>query len=89
MKYQFIEGCAKRLPVAGLCRYLGVARSGYYQWRKQVSTQRSKEDLELGDVIEVEFNTHRKAYGSPRMRAMAQDRLRQLGRRHSRRRIRR
>lgn len=85
MKYRFIEGCANRLPVAGLCRYLGVARSGYYRWRKHVSTPRAKEDHELSDVIEVEFNKHRKAYGSPRI----QDRLRQLGRRHGRRRIRR
>lgn len=44
-----------------------------------------QEDAELSTIIQAEFQKHRRTYGSPRMR----DRLRALGRRHGRRRIRR
>ena len=83
MKYGFIKSCVGQLGVEGLCRYLGVARSGYYAWLKGKLGQRAKEDQQLGVVIEAEFNKHYQAYGSPRMC----DRLRQLGRRHGRRRV--
>lgn len=85
MKYRFIESCEADLPVQAVCHYLGVSRSGYYQWRQRKLGQRMQEDVELSKIIEVEFHKHRRTYGSPRLR----DRLRELGRRHSRRRIRR
>ena len=83
MKYRFIKSCAERLPVEDLCNYLGVARSGYYKWLKQAPGRRAQDDEQLGAVIEAEFHKHRKTYGSPRMC----DRLRELGRRHGRRRV--
>jgi transposase InsO family protein len=83
VKYQFIQACADRLPVSGLCAYLEVSRSGYYDWQKRQPSRRAQEDQVLGDVSEVEFKKHRHTYGSARLR----DRLRQLGRRHGRRRI--
>jgi putative transposase len=83
VKYRFIQRCADDLPVDGLCRYLDVARSGYYRWLKQVPGRRAQEDAQLGELIEAEFYKHRQAYGSPRMC----ERLRQLGRHHGRRRI--
>jgi putative transposase len=83
VKYRFIESYAERLPVDGLCSYLDVARSGYYKWLKHKPSQREQEDQRLGEVIEAEFYKNYKAYGSPRMR----DRLRELGRRHGRRRV--
>jgi transposase InsO family protein len=85
MKYRFIESCEADLPVQAVCRYLGVSRSAYYQWRQHRPGLRMQEDVELSRIIEIEFHKHRRTYGSPRMR----DRLRELGRRHSRRRIRR
>jgi transposase InsO family protein len=83
MKYRFIHRCADQMAIEGLCNYLGVARSGYYKWLKQEPGQREQEDEQLGEVIETEFWKHRGVYGSPRMC----DRLRQLGRRHGRRRV--
>jgi putative transposase len=83
VKYNFIKSCAGQLSVDGLCDYLGVARSGYYKWLKGEASDRAQEDQQLGAVIEAEFNKNYKAYGSPRMC----DRLRQLGRRHGRRRV--
>ena len=83
MTYQFIKSCNGRFPLKGLCIHLGVSRSGYYGWLKRDLIRRDQEDKQLGDVIEAEFNKHRRTYGSRRLR----DRLRQLGRRHGRRRI--
>lgn len=86
MKYRFIQHCAAQrpdLPVAGLCQYLEVARSGYYKWLNPQPGRRWQADKQLGEVIEAEFYKHRQAYGSPRMC----DRLRQLGRHHGRRRV--
>lgn len=83
MKYQFIQACADSLPVSGLCTYLDVSRSGYYDWLTRKPSRRAQEDQVLSEVIEVEFKKHRRAYGSARMR----DRLRQIGRRHGRRRV--
>lgn len=83
MKYRFIESCKVDLPVQAVCRYLGVSRSGYYQWLKRKPGPRMQEDATLSEIINVEFHKHHRTYGSPRM----QDRLRNLGRRHSRRRI--
>lgn len=42
VKYAFIKSCAEQLPVDGLCRYLEVARSGYYAWLKAAPSQRAK-----------------------------------------------
>jgi hypothetical protein len=83
LKYKFIRTWADSLPVRGLCAYLGVSQSGYYDWLNREPSQRAQEDQHLGDLIETEFHKHRCAYGSARMC----DRLRQLGRRHERRRV--
>lgn len=83
MKYQFIQACADRLPVSGLCAYLDVSRSGYYDWLNHEPSRRAQEDQVLGELIENEFKKHRRTYGSARIR----DRLRQLGRQHGRRRV--
>ena len=86
MKYQFIQACqtcAEPLPVSGLCAYLDVSRSGYYDWLTRAPSRRDREDQALDEVIEVEFKKHRRTYGSARI----QDRLRQLGQRHGRRRV--
>lgn len=83
MKYQFIQACADRLPVSGLCAYLEVSRSGYYDWLHREPSRRVQEDQVVGELIESEFKKHRRTYGSARIR----DRLHQLGRRHGRRRV--
>jgi transposase InsO family protein len=83
VKYQFILACADSLPVSGLCAYLDVSRSGYYDWLTRKPSRRAQEDQVLGEVIAVEFKKHWRTYGSARIR----ERLRQIGRRHGRRRV--
>ena len=41
MKYAWIESYRDIFPVARLCRWLGVSRSGYCQWRKRPSSERT------------------------------------------------
>ena len=44
MKYQFIEAHRHEYPVTMMCRVLAVARTGYYQWRKQPLSARKVAD---------------------------------------------
>jgi transposase InsO family protein len=85
MKYGFIESHASTLTVDALCKTLGVARSGYYRWRKAGLGQREVEDQVLAGELIESFHKNRDVYGSRRLR----DDLQALGRRHGRRRIRR
>jgi transposase InsO family protein len=66
-----------------MCTMLGVSRSGYYDWRARPESRHAKQDRELMGVITEMFSQERKKYGSPRIH----QRLRQLGRRHSSKRV--
>ena len=83
MKYELVAYCGGWLPVQDLCAFLGIARSGYYEWLKAKPGKREVEDKRLEAVLETEFEKHRRAYGTRRLR----ERLRRLGRHHGRRRI--
>lgn len=83
MKYELVAYCSGWLPVQDLCGFLGIARSGYYEWLKAKPGKREVEDKRLEAVLETEFEKHRRAYGTRRLR----ERLRRLGRQHGRRRI--
>lgn len=47
-----------------LCRTLGVARSGYYDWKKRGESKRSKQNRELLARIEEVHRASREAYGA-------------------------
>lgn len=66
-----------------MCEMLKVSRSGYYDWCERSESRHAQQDRELLEVIIDEFHQSRKKYGSPRI----MHRLRQLGRRHSGKRI--
>ena len=52
-----------------LCRQLGVARSGYYAWRRRQKTpgRRQAENAVLTAEIQAVYEAHRGFYGSPRL----------------------
>jgi putative transposase len=52
-----------------MCEVLCVSESGYYAWRKRESSQRKREDEELGKRIEDAYSKNREVYGSPRIHA--------------------
>lgn len=81
--FRFIDAERAYLPVALLCRMLGVSRSGYYAWRSRPPSKRSREDAALTAKIREIHRRSRKTYGSPRVHAE----LRALGTRCGRKRV--
>jgi putative transposase len=65
--YRFIEAHQKQHKVEVLCRALGVARSGYYEWLQEPLSKRGQEDVRLLRLIRVSFNASHGIYGAPRV----------------------
>lgn len=68
-KYQFIATHAKEYPVTVVCRVLGLARSGYYAWKRRAPSAHARRDHQLLDQIQTSFTASRSTYGSPRVHA--------------------
>ncbi len=81
--FRFIDAERACLPVALLCRMLGVSRSGYYDWKDRPPSRRSCEDAALTGEIREIHRRSRETYGSPRVHAE----LRALGTRCGRKRV--
>ena len=81
--FGFIDAERAHLPVALLCRMLGVSRSGYYAWRSRPPSKRGREDATLTAKIHEIHRRSRQTYGSPRVHAE----LRALGTRCGRKRV--
>ncbi len=50
-----------------MCRLLGVARSGYYEWLKKPVSNRAIEDKRLLRLIRASFAATQGVYGTPRV----------------------
>lgn len=50
-----------------MCRLLGVARSGFYQWLHKSTSDRALEDARLLVLIRDSYNASHGIYGSPRI----------------------
>ena len=57
------------LPVAVVCRVLGVSRSGYYDARARPRSARATQDAHLLEVIREVHASSRGTYGAPRVHA--------------------
>lgn len=53
-------------PVEKMCQVLGVSRSGYYRWYKQLGDIERLDD-DLDGLIQHSFESSRGTYGSPRI----------------------
>ena len=69
MRYRMIEELSQDQSVRDLCQLLGVARSGYYAWRRGQETTRERENRQLTEEIKAVFAAKRGRYGSPRITA--------------------
>ncbi len=67
--FGFIDAERACLPVALLCRMLGVSRSGYYAWRERPPSRRSRQDAVLTEKIRDVHERSRETYGYPRVHA--------------------
>jgi transposase InsO family protein len=76
---------ARRIPVTLICQVLGVARSGYYAWKRRAESDRARKDAELAEVIKQIHEEHEGRLGIARMVLE----LARRGRFHSPKRVRR
>jgi putative transposase len=69
VKYAVITACAGEFAVAFMCRVLGVAPSGYYEWRARPVSDRARRDEVLTTHVRAAFTASKCRYGSPRVHA--------------------
>ena len=65
--YEFIKAHRDRYSVQTMCRVLGVAPSGYYEWLQQPISNRAQEDARLLRLIRASFVASHGVYGAPRV----------------------
>jgi transposase InsO family protein len=69
VKFAFIAAREVAFPVSGMCRVLGVTKSGFYAWAKRPKPARAKRDAQLAAEVAAVHKRSRNAYGSPRVHA--------------------
>jgi putative transposase len=69
-KFEFIDGEKAYFPIVKMCRWLGVSKSRYYEWRSAPlsMTARRREDLKL--MIQRIFDDSHETYGHRRIHAI-------------------
>ena len=65
--YEFIKAHRGDYSVQVMCRLLGVAPSGYYEWLKKPMSDRAQEDARLLRLIRASFEASQGVYGAPRV----------------------
>jgi putative transposase len=65
--YAFIKIHRDQYSVQAMCRILGVAPSGYYEWLTQPLSNRAQEDARLLRLIRASFTASQGIYGAPRV----------------------
>ncbi|MCB1706563.1 MAG: IS3 family transposase [Halioglobus sp.] len=66
-RFGFIQRFGPELGVRYLCNWLGVSRSGYYDWLKRKPSNRTQDDIALLVKIVSIHQKSRETYGSPRV----------------------
>ena len=65
--YEFIKANRDVHSVQAMCRILGVAPSGYYEWITQPVSNRAQEDARLLRLIRASFTASQGICGAPRV----------------------
>ena len=66
-KFSFIDAEKANYPVTKGCRWLGVSRSGYYDWRAAPASAASRRRERLRMLVEAAFTGSRQTYGARRV----------------------
>ena len=66
-KYEFIDAEKANYPVASMCRWAGVSRSGYYDWANRPVSATSARRAELGLLVRAVFEDSDGTYGYRRV----------------------
>jgi putative transposase len=83
VKYAFIDRHAVEHPVRRLCAVMAVHLSGYYAWKRQPESARSRQDRLLTPLIRQCWEESGRVYGYRKIR----DDLRDLGERCGKHRV--
>jgi len=67
VKFAFIASREVAFSVSAMCRVLGVAKSGFYAWRKRPKPERERRDAQLAATVAAVHKKSRRIYGSPRV----------------------
>jgi putative transposase len=65
--YEFIKANRADYSVRAMCKVLGVAPSGYYEWLRHPISNRAIEDARLLRMIRASFTASQGIYGAPRV----------------------
>ena len=66
-KYEFIDGQKAHYPVAAMCRWAQVSRSGFYEWRDRPSSATEERRTVLTQQIRDVFDDSDETYGYRRV----------------------
>ncbi len=80
MKYALIDAEKAHFPVAGMCKWSDVSRSGFYAWLGRPESTHAVEDRRLGVLVRAAHERGRRTYGSPRVHAELADNGERLSR---------
>ena len=67
MKFAWIQTEKATYPLAQLCRWLDVTRSGFYAWRGRPESTHTRDDRRLKVLVRASFEASKQRYGSPRV----------------------
>ena len=56
-----------RISVSGVLKYLGVSKSGYYDWLKREPSKQSLRKAEIMDKIQEIYDNSYQIYGAPKI----------------------
>jgi transposase InsO family protein len=69
VKFSLVDAEKAHFPVADMCKWAGVSRSGFYAWQARPESAHAVEDRRLGVLVRAAHERGRKTYGSPRVHA--------------------
>ena len=69
VKFAVIDAEKAHFPLARMCGWAKVSRSGYYAWRGRPESAHAGEDRRLAVLVRAAHERGRKTYGSPRVHA--------------------
>jgi putative transposase len=82
VKFALVDAKKAEFPVAAMCRWLEVSRSGFYAWckRRASGTRRGHQDAALLVEVRALHRQHKQRYGSPRIHRELRAQGRRIGR---------
>jgi putative transposase len=69
-RYALVEAEKARYRIADMCRWLGVSRSGFYEWRDRPASATADRRTRLKTMIREIFTTNHETYGYRRIHAV-------------------